>query len=74
MWWETLKCRNGVHNETSLKITILPNHAVIPRARERVLHNGVRETLTELESMFWIISGKVGCEVNHTTMHCVFEI
>ena len=31
---------------------------VILRAHERVLHNGVRETLTELRSMFWIIRGR----------------
>ena len=31
---------------------------VILRAHERVLHNGVKETLTELRSMFWIIRGR----------------
>ena len=31
---------------------------VILRVHERVLHNGVKETLTELRSMFWIIRGR----------------
>ena len=31
---------------------------MVRRAHERVIHNGVKETLTELRSRFWIIKGR----------------
>ena len=57
MWWQALKCRDSIHNKASQTAT-QRSPFYQTRAHERVLHNGVRETLTELRSMFWIIRGR----------------
>ncbi len=42
----------------------------VRRAHERVLHNGVKDTLTELRSKFWIVKGRsfVRCLVHQCTI------
>ncbi len=31
---------------------------IVRRAHERVFHNGVKETLTEIQSRFWLVKGR----------------
>ena len=62
-----LRCRGrigkaNVRFGTKFPILIPTNHyfteLMIRRAHERVYHNGVKETLTEIRSMFWIVKGR----------------
>ena len=44
---------------------------VIPQSHEKVLHGGVKETLTELRSRFWIVKGRsVVKKLLHKCMIC----
>ena len=63
MW----RCKGRIYNADvpySTKFPILlPNHhhfteLVVLRAHERVFHNGVKETLTEVRSQYWITNGR----------------
>ena len=63
MW----RCKGRIHNADlpySTKFPILlPNYhhftrLVVLRAHERVFHNGVKETLTEVRSQYWITNGR----------------
>lgn len=50
------------HHHTSL---------VIQDAHHRIQHNGVRETLTEVHSKFWIIGGKsLVSSIIHSCLVC----
>ena len=63
-----LRCQGRIGNAVNLPYStkhpvILPgDHQLttlyIRRAHERVLHNGVKETLAELRSQFWVIRGR----------------
>ena len=56
MWWPSIQGRKYLillprqHHLTTL---------VVRCAHLRVLHNGVKETLTEVWSKFWIVKGRV---------------
>lgn len=62
-----LRCRGRIDNASNLPYStkhpiILPgdHHLTtlyVRQAHARVLHNGVKETLTELRSQFWVIKG-----------------
>jgi hypothetical protein len=61
------RCRGRIQNAavsyaTKHPILLPSNHHVstlfVRKAHERVLHNGVKETLTELRSKFWMIKGR----------------
>ena len=61
------RCRGRLSNaelpySTKFPILLPKSHhftsLIILRAHERVLHNGVKETLTELRSKYWIIRGR----------------
>ena len=61
------RCKGRLENtqlplESKFPILLTREHwytrLVIRKAHKRVLHNGVRETLTEVRSKFWIIRGK----------------
>ena len=61
------RCRGRISNANiaydSKHPILLPgdNHLtilIVRKAHERVLHNGVKETLTELRSRYWIIKGR----------------
>ena len=47
---------------TKHPIIIPRNHhlakLIVRRAHERILHNGVRDTLTEVRSRYWIVKGR----------------
>lgn len=46
------------------------NHPLIVKdAHEKVQHNGVRETLTEVRSKYWILKGR--CLVKSILSHCI---
>ena len=49
MWVGPTTYQHKAHHFTKL---------LIKKAHDRVLHNGVRETLTELRSKFWIVKGR----------------
>ena len=63
-----LRCRGRIDNALDLPYStkhpvILPgdHHLTtlyVRRAHARVLHNGTKETLTELRSQFWVIKGR----------------
>ena len=63
-----LRCRGRIDNAVNLPYStkhpiLLPsNHPLttlyIDQAHARVLHNGMKETLTELRSRFWVIKGR----------------
>ena len=63
-----LRCRGRIENAANLPYStkhpiLLPsNHPLttlyVHQAHARVLHNGVKETLTELRSRFWVIKGR----------------
>ena len=63
-----LRCQGRIDNAQSLPYSakhpiILPSNShlttlYVRRAHARVLHNGVKETLTELRSQFWVIRGR----------------
>jgi hypothetical protein len=63
-----LRCRGRIDNVVNLPYStkhpiLLPsNHPLttlyVHQAHSRVLHNGVRETLTELRSRFWVVKGR----------------
>ena len=69
-----LRCRGRIDNATSLPYStkhpiLLPsNHPLttlyIHQAHARVLHNGVKETVTELRSRFWVVKGRSCSETN----------
>ena len=63
-----LRCRGRIQNaavpyQTKHPILLPRDHhdtlLLVRRAHYRVLHNGVKETLTELWSNFWIIKGRI---------------
>ena len=63
-----LRCQGRIDDALSLPYlakhpVILPSNShlttlYVHRAHTRVLHNGVKETLTELRSQFWVIRGR----------------
>ena len=63
-----LRCRGRIDNASNLPYStkypvILPgdHHLTalyVHRAHARVLHNGVKETLAELRSQFWVVKGR----------------
>ena len=63
-----LRCRGRIDNASNLPYStkyavILPgdHHLTalyVRRAHARVLHNGVKETLAELRSQFWVVKGR----------------
>ena len=63
-----LRCQGRIDNALSLPYSakhpiILPSNSHLTTlyvrcAHARVLHNGVKETLTELRSQFWVIKGR----------------
>ena len=60
MWWTSLQSRYSFPYEASI---LLPKKGhlailVVRRAHERVLHNGVKDTLTEVRSKFWLLKGR----------------
>lgn len=73
-----LRCRGRIDNALGLSYStkhpvILPgdHHLTtlyIRRAHARVLHNGTKETLTELRSQFWVIKGR--SVVKRILQHC----
>ena len=73
-----LRCRGGIQN-CSLPYSVnfpvlLPRkqyftQLVIRQSHENVKHNGVRETLIEVRSKFWIIKGTQA--VKHVLFTCV---
>ena len=61
------RCRGRIQNagvpySTKHPILLLSSHhltlLLVRKAHDRVLHNGVKETLTELRSKFWIVKGR----------------
>ena len=76
-----LRCRGRIDNAASLPYStkypiLLPsNHPLttlyIHQAHARVLHNGVKETLTELRSRFWIVKGRAAVKrILHSCCTC----
>ena len=60
MWWEAVKCRRSVHDKVSDYSTERPSFdkALVLKAHERVFHNGMKETLTEVQARYWIVKGR----------------
>ena len=60
------RCEGRIHNANLPYSTrfpvLLPNHhftkLIVLHAHERVFHNGVKETLTEIRSQYWITNGR----------------
>ena len=42
---------------------------IVQEAHDRVMHNGVKETLTEIRTKFWIVKGRI--LVRSVIYHCV---
>jgi len=64
---EILRCRGRIDNanlpySTKYPVILPGDHHLtmlyVLQAHDRVLHNGVKETLTELRSRFWVIRGR----------------
>ena len=64
---EVLRCVGRISNvdiryETKHPVMLDRNHRatqlIIEECHERVQHNGVKETLTELRSNFWVVKGR----------------
>ena len=65
-FWIKMECGDvvdnaDVHYNTKHPILLLTHHhlttSIARRAHERVLHNGVKETLNEIRVKYWIIKG-----------------
>ncbi len=66
------RCRGSIQNaavpySTKHPVLLHKDHPstflVTQKAHEQVLHNGVKETLTQLRSRFWIVIWPISCEV-----------
>ena len=75
-----LRCKVGLCNsslpETAKFPVWLPcdhhiTRLIIRDCRHSVMHNGVRETLTELRSRFWLTKGRQVIRNRLTTAYCV---
>ena len=76
-------CEGRIHNANlpySTRFPVfLPNHhhftrLVVLCAHERVFHNGVKETLTEIRSQYWITNGRAGVQkLIHAWLHYLSE-
>ena len=77
-----IKKNTGLSYTTQFPLILPQNHLTIllvRQAHEKVFHNGVRETLTQLRSKYWIIKGRstvkffvkrcVLCQ-RRTSLHC----
>ena len=54
MWWSTGKCQHHLFHSFSY----FTPHLIVQHAHERVLHEGIKETLTQLRSKYWIVRGR----------------
>ena len=73
-----LRCQGRIDNVLSIPYStkhpvLLPNdHCLtalyIKRAHARILHNGIKDTLTELRSQFWVTRGRA--EVKRILSEC----
>ena len=78
-----LRCRGRLSNAELLYVTKYPIHKTLHYVKDchlTVKHRGVKETLTELRSQYWIVCGRnfvrkligspvASLEGNHTQLH-----
>ena len=47
---------------------------IVRNAHERVMHNGVKDTLTEIRSRFWIVKRRSFCQIDYSHLCALPEI
>ena len=64
---DVIRCRGRIEksnlpDETKFPVLLPSNHdftkLVVLRCHDEVMHNGVRETLTQIRSKYWIVKGR----------------
>lgn len=57
VWWQVDKRRHSLFHETP-SATPQESALIVKEAHEHIQHNGVKETLTELQARYWVVKGR----------------